>query len=288
MVDTLSSAPSRDLPPEPRPPAMQPLELSRWAWRQLTSMRTALVLLFLLALAAVPGSLVPQRSVDAARAAQFAEQHPTLAPWYDRLSLFSVYSSPWFAATYLLLFVSLVGCVLPRSRQHLSGGTGTAAARAAAPRPAAVPRVHDGGRQCGRRAGARSGRVARPPVPGRRRRRLGGRREGLPARDRQPGLPPGAAAPARRRGDRAPDRLQGQRPGRRGRGVLQHRLGVRHLDPGAARRRGLAGAVHGRVEEADGPLPAGRDAGAGPHATSRPTSATRPTRTRRSRPTTCG
>jgi len=98
---------------------MQPLELARWAWRQLTSMRTALVLLFLLALAAVPGSLVPQRSIDAARAAQFADQHPTLAPWYDRLSLFSVYSSPWFAATYLLLFVSLVGCVLPRSRQHL-------------------------------------------------------------------------------------------------------------------------------------------------------------------------
>lgn len=120
MTNTLSSAPSRDLPPEPRPPALQPLELARWAWRQLTSMRTALVLLFLLALAAVPGSLVPQRSIDAARAAQFAAQHPTLAPWYERFSLFNVYSSPWFAATYLLLFVSLVGCVVPRSRLHLS------------------------------------------------------------------------------------------------------------------------------------------------------------------------
>ena len=121
MVDqTLTSAPARDVPPEPRPPAMQPVAFARWAWRQLTSMRTALVLLFLLALAAVPGSLVPQRSIDAARAAQFAEQHPTLAPWYDRFGLFAVYSSPWFAATYLLLFVSLVGCVLPRSRQHLS------------------------------------------------------------------------------------------------------------------------------------------------------------------------
>ena len=131
MVDTLSSAPSRDLPPEPRPPALQPVELARWAWRQLTSMRTALVLLFLLALAAVPGSLVPQRSIDAARAAQFADQHPTLAPWYDRLSLFDVYSSPWFAATYLLLFVSLVGCVVPRSRQHL---------RAVLARPPRAPR----------------------------------------------------------------------------------------------------------------------------------------------------
>ena len=120
MADTLSTAPSRDLPPEPRPPAMQPLELARWSWRQLTSMRTALVLLFLLALAAVPGSLVPQRSIDPARVAQFAADHPTLSPWYERLSLYSVYSSPWFAATYLLLFVSLVGCVLPRSRQHLA------------------------------------------------------------------------------------------------------------------------------------------------------------------------
>jgi cytochrome c biogenesis protein len=94
-------------------------------------MRTALVLLFLLTLAALPGSLVPQRGVDPLRAAQFAEEHPDLAPWYERLSLFDVYSAPWFAAIYLLLFVSLVGCVLPRSRAHLG------AVRA---RPPAAPR----------------------------------------------------------------------------------------------------------------------------------------------------
>ncbi len=45
------------------PPALGPRELLRWAWRQLTSMRTALLLLLLLALAAVPGSVVPQRAV---------------------------------------------------------------------------------------------------------------------------------------------------------------------------------------------------------------------------------
>ena len=33
----------------------------RWGWRQLTSMRTALILLFLLAVGAIPGSLLPQR-----------------------------------------------------------------------------------------------------------------------------------------------------------------------------------------------------------------------------------
>jgi cytochrome c biogenesis protein len=99
-------------------PSLRPHELARWAWRQLTSMRTALFLLFLLALAAVPGSLVPQTGIDPVRVARFKATHPGLTPWYERLSLFDVYKSPWFAAIYLLLFVSLAGCVLPRSRQH--------------------------------------------------------------------------------------------------------------------------------------------------------------------------
>ena len=100
------------------PPSLRPHELARWAWRQLTSMRTALFLLFLLALAAVPGSLVPQTGIDPVRVARFKAAHAGLTPWYERLSLFDVYKSPWFAAIYLLLFVSLAGCVVPRSRQH--------------------------------------------------------------------------------------------------------------------------------------------------------------------------
>jgi cytochrome c biogenesis protein len=90
-------------------------ELLRWAWRQLTSMRTALVLLLLLALAAVPGSIVPQEGVDALRTTQWQEQHPDLTPIYERLGLFDVYGSPWFAAIYVLLMVSLVGCIVPRT-----------------------------------------------------------------------------------------------------------------------------------------------------------------------------
>lgn len=90
--------------------------MARWAWRELTSMRTALILLVLLALAAVPGSLLPQRGVasDPGRLAAFQREYPTLAPWLERLSLFEVYSAPWFAALYLLLLTSLTGCVLPR------------------------------------------------------------------------------------------------------------------------------------------------------------------------------
>jgi cytochrome c biogenesis protein len=89
-------------------------ELLRWAWRQLTSMRTALILLLLLALAAVPGSLIPQEGVDALNASRWKDAHTTLTPIYERLGLFDVYGTPWFAAIYLLLMVSLVGCIVPR------------------------------------------------------------------------------------------------------------------------------------------------------------------------------
>jgi cytochrome c biogenesis protein len=87
----------------------------RWIWRQLTSMRTALILLFLLALASVPGSVLPQEGIDPAAVTQYYQSHPALAPILNRLSLFSVFAAPWFAAIYLLLFASLAGCVLPRT-----------------------------------------------------------------------------------------------------------------------------------------------------------------------------
>jgi cytochrome c biogenesis protein len=95
-------------------PALGPLGAGRWMWRQLTSMRTALILLFLLALAAIPGSVFPQRGVSPIRVVQFLQAHQTTGPWLDRLSFFDVYASPWFAAIYLLLMVSLAGCILPR------------------------------------------------------------------------------------------------------------------------------------------------------------------------------
>ncbi|MGH3600884.1 MAG: cytochrome c biogenesis protein ResB, partial [Pseudonocardiaceae bacterium] len=91
------------------------IAVARNTWRGLTSMRTALVLLFLLALAALPGALLPQYSLNAQRVQIYRNQHPTLAPVLDRLGFFDVFASPWFAAIYLLLFVSLVGCVIPRS-----------------------------------------------------------------------------------------------------------------------------------------------------------------------------
>ena len=81
-------------------------------------MRTALVLLLLLAIAAVPGSIVPQRSADPNGVTQYFADNPDLAPVLDNLQLFDVYTSAWFSAIYILLFVSLIGCVIPRTKHH--------------------------------------------------------------------------------------------------------------------------------------------------------------------------
>jgi len=90
----------------------------RWIWRQLTSMRIALILLLLLALASVPGSIFPQRSADPNGVVLYFKTNPGLAPWLDNLQLFDVYSSSWFSSIYLLLFISLIGCVIPRVGVH--------------------------------------------------------------------------------------------------------------------------------------------------------------------------
>ncbi|MGY5766169.1 cytochrome c biogenesis protein ResB [Brachybacterium sp. DNPG3] len=88
-------------------------------WRQLTSMQTALILLMLLAVAAVPGSLYPQRSVNSTLTAEFLEENGTYGEVLDKLGMFDVFSSPWFSAIYLLLFISLIGCIVPRVMVHL-------------------------------------------------------------------------------------------------------------------------------------------------------------------------
>ena len=123
-----SSPLSRDRPsdhidsPEPavaENPRLGPVGFLRFMWRQLTSMRTALVLLLLLALAAVPGSLVPQRSSDPNGVFQYQAKNPELFDLLNSFGLFSTFSTPWFSAIYLLLFVSLIGCIIPRSKHHL-------------------------------------------------------------------------------------------------------------------------------------------------------------------------
>ncbi|WP_285100841.1 cytochrome c biogenesis protein ResB [Promicromonospora sp. MEB111] len=105
-------------PERPNAPALGLVGTLRWMWRQLTSMRVALMLLMLLAVAAVPGSVLPQRNQDAAGVLEYLADHPTAGEWLDKAGFFDVYSSVWFSAIYILLFVSLVGCILPRSAAH--------------------------------------------------------------------------------------------------------------------------------------------------------------------------
>jgi cytochrome c biogenesis protein len=115
--DHIDSAPPH-VDPDVVQPKLGPLGWLRWFWRQLTSMRTALFLLLLLAVAAVPGSLVPQRTADPNGVIQYFTDNPQLAPILDKLQFFDVYTSAWFSAIYLLLFASLIGCIIPRTKHH--------------------------------------------------------------------------------------------------------------------------------------------------------------------------
>lgn len=113
----LSTAPLEDAPGAPV--GIGVIGWLRWFWRQLTSMRVALILLFLLSLASIPGSLIPQTQVDAMKVATWKREHASWVTVAEKLQLFDVYSSVWFSAIYLLLFVSLIGCILPRSWQFV-------------------------------------------------------------------------------------------------------------------------------------------------------------------------
>ncbi|MHA3023735.1 cytochrome c biogenesis protein ResB [Mycobacterium sp. BMJ-28] len=115
--------------------------LIRNTWRTLTSMGTALVLLFLLALGAIPGALLPQRSLNAAKVDEYLAQHSTIGPWLDKVQAFDVFSSFWFTSIYVLLFVSLVGCLTPRLAEHMRSLRATPVA---APRNLArLPKHHE-------------------------------------------------------------------------------------------------------------------------------------------------
>src|SRR6185437_15014241 len=118
-TDPFDPAAEPDDHPRPGPSspgaAFGPADWLKWGWRQLTSMRIALILLFLLALASVPGSMLPQQGSNPSGVQHYYTSHPDLAPLLNHLGLFNVFAAPWFAAIYLLLFASLVGCVVPRT-----------------------------------------------------------------------------------------------------------------------------------------------------------------------------
>ena len=189
-------------------------------------MRTALVLLFLLALAAVPGSLLPQRPLNPPKVQAYIASHGAWGRFLDRIGAFDVFGSVWFSAVYLLLFASLVGCLVPRIAvyaralrarplkaprhldrlaEHAALGTGLAPDEAArADQPGAATALAHRGADRGRRRGGR----------------LGG--EGLQPGGRQPAVPRLAAGRA------GADR---RRPAAELRGLDRDHRGVRFLQP---------------------------------------------------------
>jgi cytochrome c biogenesis protein len=124
---------ARPADPAPTPPRRVSPVVSflRNTWRGLTSMRTALILLFLLALASLPGALLPQWSLNEAKTSGYIKAHPFWGPLMNKLGFFEVFASPWYSAIYLLLFISLIGCVLPRTFEF---------ARQIGARPVSTPR----------------------------------------------------------------------------------------------------------------------------------------------------
>jgi len=99
----------------------------RFAWAVLTSMRTAILLLLLLAVAAIPGGILPQRPVNPFAVTQWLAAHTKLGPFFDKIGMFDVFHAPWFSAIYMLLFVSLVGCIVPRTAVYLRAARAPAA-----------------------------------------------------------------------------------------------------------------------------------------------------------------
>jgi cytochrome c biogenesis protein len=82
-------------------------------------MRTALILLLLLAVASVVGSLVPQWPNTPDRVLRYLEDHPFWGEVFERAGLFDVFGSWWFVLLTALLFVSLVACLIPRTRSFV-------------------------------------------------------------------------------------------------------------------------------------------------------------------------
>ena len=140
MSDDILTEQTETTPPAGRRRANPVLALGRWAWGQLTSMRTALFLLFLLAVAAIPGSMIPQRSASPISVQDFKQDHEFWDKILEPLGMYDVYTSPAFSAVYLLLFVSLIGCILPRIAKYFR------AVRKPPPRlPAHVERLPEAG-----------------------------------------------------------------------------------------------------------------------------------------------
>jgi cytochrome c biogenesis protein len=124
----MTQAPSR--PPRGEPPGAAPAsrlpvipgpgETAAVAWRRLRRMSTALYLLLALAAITVVGTFIPQEPVIPQTVASWrqgtAGPGQDVAAVFDQLGLFDIFGSWWFTALVVLLAISLIGCLVPRTR----------------------------------------------------------------------------------------------------------------------------------------------------------------------------
>jgi len=113
-ADLIMQAPPIETQADPPRAPRRPRNVPRNAWRGLRRMRTAIILLFVLAAGASVGSLFPQRPVNQLKVDEWIANRPSWARTAEWFGLFDVYGSWWFTAIYVLLLVSLVGCIVPR------------------------------------------------------------------------------------------------------------------------------------------------------------------------------
>ncbi|MGI8609971.1 MAG: cytochrome c biogenesis protein ResB [Candidatus Dormibacteria bacterium] len=85
-------------------------------WRTLARMKSAVILLAIVAGFSIIATLLPQRALQPQKASDFIQAHQVAGPIYDNLGLFSVYESWFFLVPLVLMYVSLGNCVITRSR----------------------------------------------------------------------------------------------------------------------------------------------------------------------------
>src|SRR5258708_36475665 len=85
-------------------------------WRTLARMRTAIILLAIIAGLSIIATLLPQKALQPEKASAYLQIHQQLGPLWDRLGLFSVYESWPLVIAALLMYTSLTNCVYTRGR----------------------------------------------------------------------------------------------------------------------------------------------------------------------------
>ena len=93
--------------------------VKRWLlreWKTLAKMKTAVILLAIVAAFSIIATMLPQRVLQPQKTLDYIQAHRVLGPFFDDLGLFAVYESWLFLVPLILMYVSLGNCVLVRSR----------------------------------------------------------------------------------------------------------------------------------------------------------------------------